>query len=172
MLGDRTGGNREWGMKVRLVLRVSVAIALIVAAQAGQPALAQKRPPYWASIRAGEALMRTGPGRNFPAVWLYRRAGLPVKVIETFESWRKVEDPDGTQGWMQVRLLSEDRTAIVRDGVQPMLVRPEPGSRIAWRAAPGVVGRLGDCSAGFCRFDVGGKRGYVNAEGLWGPGEP
>lgn len=159
-------------MVLRLGSRTRVFVVLVAAMLSHVPAIAQKRPPYWASIRAGEALMRTGPGRNFPAIWLYRRAGLPVKVIETFESWRKVEDPDGAQGWMQVRLLSEDRAAIVRGGVQPMLVRPEAGSRIAWRAAPGVVGRLGDCSAGYCRFEVDGKRGFVRVEGLWGPGEP
>lgn len=154
---------------MRRMVIVMAAAAMMAAAP---PAAAQKKPPYWASIRAGQALMRTGPGRNFPALWLYRRAGLPVKVIETFESWRKVEDPDGTQGWMQVRLLSEEPMAMIVGEVEPMLVKPEAGSRIAWRAAPGVIGRLGECDAGYCRIDVGGKRGHVRQDALWGAGEP
>ena len=50
---------------------------------------------------------------------------------------------------------------------------PNPGARLAWRAAPGVVGRLSQCANGWCRFDVKGQIGFVEAGGLWGlnPGE-
>jgi SH3-like domain-containing protein len=58
-----------------------VAAFLIIAAAA--PALAQdKQPPYWASIASGQALTRTGPGKNYPAVWLYQRRDLPVRVVK------------------------------------------------------------------------------------------
>jgi SH3-like domain-containing protein len=68
--------------------RIGLGIAL--AAIALVPAwAAENRPvPYWASISAGDALMRSGPGRNFPATWRYRRADLPVKVVQIHESWR------------------------------------------------------------------------------------
>ena len=118
--------------------------------------------------------MRTGPARSYPASWLYRRADLPVRVVAQFKEWRKVEDPDGTQGWMQANLLSEARTAIVR-GAQPiaMLDRPEPGARLMWRAAPGVVGRVSQCGNGWCRLDVKGRAAFVEQGGIWGvePGE-
>jgi SH3-like domain-containing protein len=70
---------------------------------------------------------------------------------------------------MQANLLSENRTAIVR-GPQPLEMRekPEPGARLQWRAAPGVVGRLSRCAAGWCRFDVKGQAGFVEIAGLWG----
>ena len=68
-----------------------------------------KKPPYWASIASGEAMMRTGPGRNYPGVWLYKRRDLPIRVIQVYPNWRKIEDPNGTQGWMLVTLLSERR---------------------------------------------------------------
>ncbi|HEX8419833.1 MAG TPA: SH3 domain-containing protein [Sphingomonas sp.] len=130
---------------------------------------AKKTVPYYASISAGRARMRTGPARTYPASWLYQRADLPVKVIAIFKEWRRIEDPDGTQGWMQANLLSENRTAIVRG---PQLVemreKPEPGARLQWRAAPGVVGRLSRCAAGWCRFDVKGQAGFVEIAGLWG----
>ena len=65
------------------------------------PASAQDRkPPYWASIASGKAMMRTGPGRNYPGIWLYQRRDLPIRIIQTYPNWRKFEDPDGQQGWM------------------------------------------------------------------------
>ncbi len=130
---------------------------------------AKKTLPYYASISAGRARMRTGPEKTYPASWLYQRADLPVRVIATFKQWRKVEDPDGTQGWMLAALLNERRTAIVR-GDQPveMHERPSPASRLLWRAAPGVVGRLSECAGGWCRLDVKGQAGFVEVASLWG----
>ena len=102
--------------------------------------------------------MRTGPGRNYPATWTYVRADLPIRVVEVYQNWRKIEDPDGTRGWMLVSLLSDTRTAIVR-GEEPraMHEQPDEASTIRFRAAPGVVGRVSRCAAGWCRFDVRGR---------------
>jgi SH3-like domain-containing protein len=135
------------------------------------PAAAQQKPPYWASLSAGEARMRTGPGRQFPANWLYQRAGLPVKVVSVYKNWRKVEDPDGTQGWMQANLLSNDRSALVIGEERPLRESPEAGARIIWRAEPGVVGKLSECARGWCKLDVRGRMGYVEASHIYGAQE-
>ena len=129
----------------------------------------ERKTPYWASISASDAVMRTGPGRNYPATWLYRRANLPTKVVEVYPNWRKTEDPAGTTGWMLVHLLSAERTAIVTGKEpRPMHEEPDTGSRIAYRAAPGVVGRLLKCDGGWCLLDVGGKQGYIQKVHFWG----
>jgi len=114
--------------------------------------------------------MRTGPGRTYPASWLYQRADLPVRVVAVFKEWRQVEDPDGTRGWMLGNLLSGRRSAMVR-GDEPVAMRDGPSStaHLSWRAAPGVVGRLSQCEDGWCLFDVKGRRGFVHLDGqLWG----
>jgi SH3-like domain-containing protein len=113
--------------------------------------------------------MRTGPARTYPASWLYQRQDLPVKVVAIFKEWRKVADPDGTEGWMQANLLSSARTGIVR-GTAPVDLRerPDASSRLSFRAAPGVVGRLSQCGNGWCRIDVKGQAGFVAIGGLWG----
>lgn len=130
---------------------------------------AQRQTPYWASISSGRAMMRTGPGQNYPATWLYVRPDLPIKVIGVRDDWRRIEDPDGTVGWMLVRLLADQRTAIVRGQErQPMHEAATAESRVAYLAEPGVIGRLSDCGDGWCRFDVGGKRGYIRTDTLWG----
>ena len=119
-------------------------------------------------------MMRTGPGRNFPATWLYVRADLPIQVIEVYQTWRKIRDPDGTIGWMMVQLLSDTRTALVRgDSPQPLHEDPDAASPVRFRAEPGVVGRISRCSDGWCFFDVGGRNGYIRTDQFWGvgPGE-
>lgn len=148
--------------------------ALALVATAADAAPAPQGFPYYASISAGRARMRTGPARTYPANWLYQRADLPVRVVAAFKEWRKIEDPDGSQGWMQSNMVSNVRTAMVR-GAQPasMLDRPAPGATVLWRAAPGVVGRISHCGYGWCRLDVRGQAGFVEVASLWGvePGE-
>ena len=133
-------------------------------------ALADRKPPYWASITAGKARMRSGPGRQFPATWLYQRPGLPVKVVETYPNWRKVEDPDGASGWVQGNLLSDTRTAIVTGGVHEMRGSAAPDAPVVWRAEPGVVGTVSQCARGWCLFDVKGRSGYIEVAHIWGVG--
>ena len=148
----------------------ATAVLAAVAIEGGALAAdAKKTLPYYASINAGRARMRTGPDKTYPASWLYQRADLPVRVVAVFKQWRKVEDPDGTQGWMLAALLSERRTGIVR-GQQPadMRAQPSAGAGLSWRAAPGVVGRLSECGNGWCRFDVKGQAGYIEVSHLWG----
>lgn len=156
----------------KLGIRGAIMAAIVMTATA-YAAPSDRKTPYWASISAGQARLRTGPGRNFPASWLYRRADLPIKVLEVYPSWRKIQDPDGTTGWMQATLLSEQRTAIVRGEIRPLRVRPSADAAIAWRAEPGVVGRISDCGDGWCRIDVRGQTGYIETAHIWGvdPGE-
>lgn len=156
--------------------RIAALLIVVLGALSLNAASAQQRreTPYWASIASGQAMMRRGPGRNYPGEWLYVRADLPIRVVEVYRSWRKIEDPDGTTGWMLVSLLSDTRTAIVRgDEPRPMHQQPDASSPIAYRAEPGVVGRISRCGGGWCRFDVRGRAGFMRTDHLWGvsPGE-
>lgn len=134
---------------------------------------AQQKTPYWASIEEPEARMRTGPSTEFPVKWVYKRQNLPVKVVAVHSVWRKVEDPDGDQGWMHVRLLSPKRTAVVvGSSVGSLREAPEDTARIAWRVEPGVVGRIDECDKGWCRFENAGRYGYIETDQLWGEEAP
>jgi len=161
-MGDMGNGS---GMK--LLMR-GAGVAMALAMTTASIAAPGKPVPYWASIAQDEARMRVGPSLDYPSNWVYRRRDLPVKVVQVLGLWRKVEDPDGAQGWMHVRLLSDTPTAIVKADVAPMHESASDGAASLYRAERGVVGRLSDCSRDWCAFDVKGRRGYVKASDLWG----
>ena len=146
-----------------------LALLMLVAAM---PAAAQeKQPPYWASIASGQALTHTGPGKNYPNVWLYQRRDLPVRVIKKYDHWRLIQDPDGAQGWMLVTLLSDRRTAIVKPGdARPVRAAADDGARVRYLVEPGVVGRIDKCRDGWCRIEVGKKDGFIRIADIWGVG--
>src|SRR5579864_282062 len=123
------------------MLRPGALAALLILSVAAPAAAQDKRPPYWASIASGQAMTHTGPGRNYPNVWLYERRDLPVRVIKKYDNWRLIEDFDGAKGWMLVTFLADRRTAIIKPGdPRPIRVSPDGSARAAYNAEPGVVG--------------------------------
>lgn len=156
---------------VSRVCQMFAAALLVLAPAILAPRALAEEPtvPYWASMSKDKANVRVGPGLDYRIAWVYQRRGLPVKVVRTMGGWRLIEDPAGARGWLLSRFLSRTHTAIVI-GKQNAEMRegPDGGGRLLWRVQPGVVGILGDCEANWCRFDVGGRKGYIRADAIWG----
>lgn len=159
----------------RAPMRSPVTLPILLFALASpvaDAARAQDREvPYWATIRpsASALNMRVGPSADYPVSWVYKRPGLPVKVLRVHESWRLVQDPGGTKGWVASRLLSPERGAIVTGGRPvPMRDGASGDAPLKWFIEAGVVGKLGDCVAGWCRFSAGVHEGWVQQARLWG----
>ena len=144
-----------------------------------QPVGASGLPlPRFVSLKSGRVNMRIGPGRDYSVRWLYVRRGLPMEVIQEFDNWRKVRDPEGHEGWVLHSLLSGERTALIApwDDVGKMLPlhgNPDADAAIVARAEPGVIVRVKACEQDWCRLEAGGVGGFVQAKRLWGvyPGE-
>ena len=149
------------------------AVALALLGIAGTASAQDRAVPYWASIAAGEATMRTGPDRSYPAAWVYRRRDLPVRVIQIHDAWRRVQEQDGTTGWMLAILLAARRTAIVTSGYRPIRGQPGADAPLLWQVQAGVVGRISKCDGRWCRIQINERVGYIEQAGLWGvaPGE-
>jgi SH3-like domain-containing protein len=164
--------NRGVQERTAVRTRFPTALVAIVLVAGASPSLAAKKMPYWASLNAGEVMMRKGPGRNFPADWLYKRKGLPVKVVKTYKAehaeWRRIQDPDGAEGWVQANLLSDTRSALVVGDVRPLRQKPAADAPTVWRAEPGVVGSISQCAKGWCLFDAHGRAGYIEIAQLFG----
>jgi SH3-like domain-containing protein len=157
---------------MKTITKIIGSVAFLTIA-VGASAQVAKKTPYWASLDEAEARMRTGPSTEFPVKWVYKRQSLPVKVVAVHEVWRKIEDPDGDQGWVHVRLLSPNRTALVIGNSNGTLREtPDATARIAWRVEPGVVGRIEECAKGWCRFDNAGRTGYIETDRIWGDEAP
>lgn len=153
--------------------RHALALAIALAFAASAAGAQNREVPYWASLRVDEVNMRAGPSEEYRINWVYRRQGLPLKVLRLKEGWRLVEDPDGMRGWMLSQFLTRQRGAIVvGEGAADMRKAPDPASRLLWRFPPGHVGKLGECAGGWCQIDISGRSGFIRQERLWGTGAP
>jgi SH3-like domain-containing protein len=146
-----------------------IMTGLALATSVAGPAVAQERPvPYWASIAAGQAMMRSGPDRSYPGIWLYKRRDLPVRVVQVHGAWRRVQDIDGATGWMLAILLAARRTAVVSGGYRPIRSEPKDDARLLWQAEAGVTGRISKCDGTWCHIEIGENKGWIQQAGLWG----
>ena len=161
------------------ILGSIAALLLLVAASGGLAA--QVAPgttpggsglplPRFVSLRASEVNLRTGPGVRYPIDWVYRRRGLPVEVIDEFETWRRIRDHEGTIGWVHQSLLQSRRNVLVREQAWVLRRTPEVDAPGVARLEPGVVGRLDACETGWCRVEVKGFRGWLPRAAIYGLG--
>lgn len=126
-------------------------------------------PPYWSSLRYNDANMRVGPSGQYPIVWNYNRAGLPLMVLRTREGWSFVEEIDGTRGWISDSQLLRRRTVLITgEGNAVLRDEPKPTGKLQWRAEAGVIGKLLGCQGNWCEIDAAGRTGWVEASRLWG----
>jgi SH3-like domain-containing protein len=129
--------------------------------------------PRFVSLSADQVNLRVGPGEDHPISWILTREGLPVEIVEEFDTWRKIRDPEGEEGWIHSSLLSSRRTIMVTGEVRDVRRTPGPDSRVVLRAEPGVIGQLFDCEENWCRIEIEGRRGWLQRSEFWGtlPGE-
>lgn len=166
---------------MRHVLHAIVPIVLAAGSGAAvaDPALgsASGLPvPRFVSLKTDKVAVRGGPNKTHDIKWLYQRSGLPVEITAEFETWRRIRDSDGTEGWVYHSLLSGRRTGVVtagsrngtRDELIPLHDRPDLESAVVAKLEPGVLGQVRRCIDGWCRFTGRGFEGWVRQVRLWG----
>ncbi len=125
--------------------------------------------PRFVSLGSDKVSVRTGPGRKFPVEFVFKKKGLPVEVVLEYENWRKIKDHEGEQGWVHQSLISGKRTGVLQgEALVAFYSAPKEGSRLVARAEPGGVGKIDECRAEFCRFELSGYKGWVEKAHIWG----
>lgn len=129
--------------------------------------------PRFVSLKSDKVNMHIGPAKTYEVKWLYQRAGLPVEIIAEFETWRRVRDAEGTEGWVYHSLLSGRRTGMVTakaaDDLVPLYEKPDDKGAVTARLERGVLANVKRCSGeGWCFVTGRGFEGYVQQTRLWG----
>lgn len=124
--------------------------------------------PRYVSLKGEEGNVRRGPSLSHRIDWVFRHAGMPLRVVGEFEHWRRVEDRDGAGGWVHYSLLSGVRTAIIEQDLVELRARPDLNASIIAQAENGAIVKLGSCNPGWCRISGSGAKGWVPKTAIWG----
>ncbi len=132
------------------------------------PVLAGDDLPKFVSIASNKVNMRTGPGQRYPIIWVYSRRGLPVEVINSFDTWRKIKDVQGDEGWVHQAMISHKRFGIIKEKPRQLFKDATVESAVVAELRPGVMPSIEQCSEHWCEVQVEGMNGWVEKAGLWG----
>lgn len=151
-----------------IVFSCLAAAALVFSLPPGAAAETAQPVPRFASLRADEANLRTGPGERYPIDWVLTKKGLPVEIVAKFDVWRKVHDSEGSEGWVHQRLLTASRTVLVVGNIRSLHAEADAASPAVARAEPGVIARLLECNGPWCRVEAQGIKGWLKRSEVWG----
>jgi SH3-like domain-containing protein len=135
--------------------------------------------PRYVSLKTDRVNLREGPSKNHRTSWVFQRAGLPVEITAEFETWRRIRDSEGTEGWVLHSLLSGRRTALITPWAKgdapplPLYERADERAEVVARLQPGVIANVRQCAGSWCRIVVVNPKaqdftGFVRQDRLWG----
>ncbi|MEQ8355582.1 MAG: SH3 domain-containing protein [Kiloniellaceae bacterium] len=148
----------------------------VVQSEAGRPAAPGRTGlplPRFVTLRADEVNLRTGPGTRYPIDWVYRRRGLPVEIVDEFDTWRRIRDWQGTEGWVHQSMVQGQRGILVTGKRHALRRRPEPNAPGVALVDAGVVGVLQRCQVDWCEVTLDSFTGWLPRDAFYGlyPGE-
>ena len=145
---------------------VNAARAETVGASTGLPV------PRYVSLKFDRVNLREGPSKEHRTSWIFQRAGLPVEVTAEFDTWRRIRDSEGAEGWVQQSLLSGRRTALIapwkKGEIFPVRSKASTDSDVVAKAQAGVLANVRQCDSHWCRIFGAGFEGYIEQSNLWG----
>ena len=128
--------------------------------------------PRFAALGSNQVNLRIGPDLRYRIDWTYQRRDLPVQIVDEHQHWRRIRDPEGTEGWVQRPLLASRRTFLVQGEERALRRRAEENADPVALLKPGVVGQIRSCATGstWCAVRVGEYRGFIRRDEVWGVG--
>ncbi|WP_244640581.1 SH3 domain-containing protein [Pelagibacterium lentulum] len=137
--------------------------------------------PRFVSVRSSPVNVRVGPGTRYEIAWVYVRPGIPVEITQEFDTWRRIRDVDGAEGWLHQNLLVGTRTAFVtpwaEQGQVALRSRPDANAPVRAWLMPGLMVEVRRCTGTMCevRFNHTGESGratqysgFIEQDALWG----
>lgn len=125
--------------------------------------------PRYVSLKFGRINGRNGPSVRHPALWQYRRKGLPLIVVAEMDIWRKVRDMHGDESWVRTQALSGQHNGVALLDVS-LHSRPKETARIKAIAEKGALLHILQCNAeNWCQVSSkAGYKGWVLRNQMWG----
>ena len=63
----------------------------------------------WGSLKYSKTYLRTGPSKDNKVMWVYKRKGLPIKVLREKEDWKQILLPENQKGWISSSQFSKKK---------------------------------------------------------------
>ena len=123
---------------------------------------------YFLTLRNDKVNLRQGPSFDYPVKIFYKKQFLPVKIIDTFENFRKIKDHENNTGWIHISQLSKKKAAIVIKELEIMFNSPTIYSKPVAKLEKGRLVYIKKCQIEWCKIKSEKFTGWIKTENIWG----
>ena len=120
------------------------------------------------SLKNNEVNVRVGPSKDYPIKFIYKKKNLPLKIIDKFETWRKVSDFEKNSGWIHISQLSKRKSAININSNVIIYKKPTIYSKPIVKLEAGRLVLIKKCKKKWCKISTGNFTGWIFEKSLWG----
>ena len=150
------------------ILSASLILIINPVEVSAQKAKKGKLVQRFASIRANDVNVRAGPGVRYPVKWKFVQRHAPIEVIAQYDTWRKIRDWEGGEGWVHRAMLEYKRSLILIGVEKTMRRRPSDSAPAIARLSTKMIVLVKRCDLDWCYVSAQDHEGWIRRKGLWG----
>ena len=154
-------------MKILLSLILTAFFSKICYAELGKET--GLKIPRYVSLKSNDANIRVGPSINYPIVIKFIQHNYPLKILEEYDDWRKIEDFTKNYGWIHKSLISGNRTGIiVSDNDDKIKIFNTIKGKTIGSIGKGNIVSINKCKIDWCSISLNRHKGWVYKKNIWG----
>ena len=120
------------------------------------------------SLKNNKVNLRQGPSFEYPIKLIYKKKYLPVEILDTSETWRKIKDLENNTGWVHISQLSKKKSAINIKNNSILYKKPSIYSKPIARIETGKLLVIKKCKLKWCKIESEEFTGWITKNFLWG----
>ena len=125
--------------------------------------------PRYVSLKSNDSNIRVGPSKNYPITIKYVIKDYPLKVIEEYRDWRKIEDFQNNIGWIHRSLIKGERNGIIiSDKINNVSIFNTENGKVIGEISIGAIIHLNKCKKDWCFLIKNDHKGWVKKKYIWG----
>ena len=123
---------------------------------------------YFLMLKNKKVNVRYGPSLDYPVKYVYRKIGLPLKVIDKKENFRRIIDHKKNSGWIHVSQLRPSRS-LISTNEKILFKKPTKYSKPLAKLDQGRLLKVIKCEEKWCNIKTGDYSGWIKKDdNIWG----
>ena len=123
---------------------------------------------YFLTLKYNKVNVRQGPSFDHPVKFIIKKKYLPVKIIDSYDNFKKIIDINNNSGWIHRSQLFKKKSAINIKNNSLIFSQPEIYSKPIAKLEKGRLVLIKKCKENWCKVNTDNFLGWVKKENLWG----
>ena len=122
---------------------------------------------YFLMLKNKKVNVRYGPSFDHPIKFFYKKAFLPIKVIDKKENFRRIIDHNKNSGWIHISQLKKSNSLVVLED-KIVFKKNSKFSKPVVKLEKGRLVIVKKCIFDWCKIKTDKYDGWIEINNVWG----